>query len=121
MPISFPYRIDRTGRTAGPADHAAFVRELIEQVLFTAPGERVNRPTFGTGANQLVFAPASDEMAAVTQQLVRSALQQWLADWIEVQAVTVRADDATLEVTVSYLVRRTREAQVSTFSRRLLP
>jgi phage baseplate assembly protein W len=119
MPLSFPYRIDRTGRTASPADEARHVRELIEAVLFTAPGERVNRPSLGTGVHQLVFAPASSEMATATQHLVRGALQQWLADWIEVHAVDVSAQDAVLIVTVSYLLRRTREAQVATFQREI--
>jgi phage baseplate assembly protein W len=121
MPLSFPYRIDRTGRTASPADEAAHVRELIEQVIFTAPGERVNRPTFGSGVHRLVFAPSNDEMAATAQQLVRGALQQWLSEWIEVQSVDLRADEATLEVTVAYVIRRTRELQVATFERGLVP
>jgi phage baseplate assembly protein W len=119
MPISFPYRVDRTGRTASPADEAAHVRELIEQVLFTAPGERVNRPTFGTGVHQLVFAPASDEMATATQQLVKSALQQWLGAWIELQDVTVTARESTIEVSIVYMLRRTREQQLATFERTL--
>ena len=102
-----------------PVDSAAAVRELVEQVLFTAPGERVNRPTFGTGVHQLLFAPASDEMAAAAQQLVRGALQQWLGAWIEVQNVSVAADDATLTVTVAYLLRSSREQQLVTLERGL--
>ncbi len=52
--LDFPYRISATGRSAttGDADH---VRDLIEQVLFTAPGERVMRPDFGSGLLALVF------------------------------------------------------------------
>jgi uncharacterized protein len=117
MPLAFPYRIDATGRTAEPADFATFVRELLELVLFTAPGERVMRPTFGTGVHQLVFAPASAEMATATQHLVRSALQAWLSEWIEVQDVAVSADDSRLIVTVSYLLRATREQQRTSFAR----
>ncbi len=119
MPLSFPYRIQAMGRTAEPADTPAWVRELLEMVLFTAPGERVMRPSFGTGVHQLVFAPASDEMATATQHLVRSALQQWLSDWIEVQDVLVKADDNRLTVTVAYLLRATREQQRTSFAREL--
>ncbi len=117
MPISFPYRADRTGRTATPASEEAHVRELIEQLLFTAPGERVNRPSLGTGVYQLVFAPASDELATVTQQLVRSALQQWLGAYIEVQDVSVTAREAVVEISVKYLLRRTRAQQEASFQR----
>ncbi|MBF0686747.1 MAG: GPW/gp25 family protein [Cellulomonas sp.] len=107
MAIDFPYRIDPTGRTATPADAPAHARALVEQVLMTAPGERVMRPRFGTGIHQLVFAPAGDQAAAAAQALVTGALQESLAAWIEVQEVTVVAFDGGLEVTVSYRLRST--------------
>ena len=88
MNVDFPFHFDSRGRTAETADDD-HVRDLIEQVLFTAPGERVNRPDFGSGLLQLVFAPNSAELAAATQFLVQGALQQWLGDLIEVRAVQV--------------------------------
>jgi len=90
---------------------------MIEQLLFTTPGERVNRPDFGTGLMQLVFAPNSDELAAATQFLVQGALQQWLGELIQVDAVQVQNDDSTLRVVVQYTVRRTQEQQVAQFVR----
>ena len=117
MTISFPYRIDATGRTATPIDVSAHVRELIEQVLFTAPGERVMRPTFGSAIHQLVFAPASPELMGIAEHLVRSGLQQWLHDWIELQEVRVEADGATITVTVAYLLRRTGARELATVTR----
>ena len=114
--IAFPYRFEGGGRTAqaGRDDHA---RQLVEQVLFTSPGERVNRPSFGTGLAQLVFAPNSQELATATQFLVQAALQQTLGDLIQVEAIRVDSVDATLSVTVQYVVRRTQERQVGTFAR----
>ena len=85
-------------------------------MLFTAPGERVNRPEFGSGLLQLVFAPNSDELAATTQFLVQGALQQWLGDLIEVEAVQVEAEDPTLRVTVQYVVRRTQKRRPPSFT-----
>jgi len=117
VPISHPFRIDATGRTATPADERALVRELVEQVLFTRPGERVMRPTFGSGVHQLVFAPASDEVAAIAQHLVRAALQQWLATWIEVRDVQVEAAESRLTITVAYASRRTGAGDVVTLAR----
>ena len=116
MQIDYPYHFDSRGRTAttDPDDH---IRDLIEQVLFTLPGERVNRPTFGTGLLQLGFAPNSDELATATQFLVQSALQQWLGDLIQVEAVAVENVDSTLRLTVQYTVRRTQQRQVAQFSR----
>jgi phage baseplate assembly protein W len=114
MSVDYPYQFDGRGRTAttGVADH---VRDLIEQLLFTSPGERVNRPTFGSGVQQLVFAPNSPELAATTQMLVQGALQQWLSEWIDVAGVDVVADDAVLRVTVRYTIRRTDEKREDVF------
>jgi phage baseplate assembly protein W len=116
MHIDFPWRIDGRGRTAATTetDH---VRDMIEQLLFTTPGERVNRPDFGSGVLQLVFAPASTELAAATQFLVQAGLQQWLGDRIQVESVSVTVEDATLRVLVQYLLLSTQERQVVEFTR----
>ena len=112
--VDFPYRFDSRGRTA-QTDDADHIRDLIYQVLFTSPGERVMRPTFGSGLLQLVFAPNSDVLAATTQMLVQGALQQWLGDLIVVEALSVEAEDATLRVTVQYVIRRTATRETQTF------
>lgn len=112
--LDFPYRFDSRGRTAA-TDDADHLRDLIYQVLFTSPGERVMRPDFGSGLLQLVFAPNSDVLAATTQMLVQGALQQWLGDLIVVEAVSVEAEDATLRVTVQYVIRRSASRVTETF------
>ncbi len=114
--IDFPFHIYDDGRTASttPDDH---IRDLIEQVLFTSPGERVNRPSFGSGLLQLVFAPNSDALATATQFMVQGALQQWLGDLIQVENVEVTSQDSTLRVEVRYVVRRNGQRQVTQFSR----
>lgn len=118
MNIDFPYRFDGRGRTAlaGDDDH---IRDLIEQLLFTSPGERVNRPDFGSGLLGLVFAPNSEELATTTEFLVQGSLQQWLGELITVEAVQVLAEDATLTVTVRYIVRCNQERQVAQFTREM--
>ena len=116
MSVDYPYRIDGRGRTAetGGDEH---VRDLIEQLLFTVPGERVNRPDFGCGLLQLVFAPNSAELAAATQFTIAAAMQQWLGEIIAVDAVTVENIDAELRVTIRYVVNRTGETRVAEFRR----
>ena len=95
-PIAHPFHVDGRGRVAAAAaaDH---LDQLVEQVLFTAPGERVNRPDFGSGLDQLVFAPNSEELQTAVEYLVHGALQQWLGDLLQVEDVAVTHDDATLE------------------------
>jgi phage baseplate assembly protein W len=115
MHLSFPFRFDPRGLTAEAPDDDAYIRDLIEQVLFTTPGERVNRPDYGSGLLQLVFAGA---LAAATQLTVQASLQQWLGDLIEVEAVEVERSDATLTVTLRYLVRRNQRRQIARFDHR---
>lgn len=100
--IGVPLRIDTSGRTATATD-PDYLRALIREVLFTRPGERVNRPDFGSGLLQLVLAPTDDTLAATTQLTVQSALQRWLGDLIDVAAVEVESDEETLRVVISYL------------------
>jgi uncharacterized protein len=100
--VGFPLRLDLRGRTT-LADDEDYLKGLIEQVLFTGPGERVNRPDFGSGVARLVFAPSGDSLAESTQALVHGALQQWLGELIRVESVRVTAVDARLEVVVDYL------------------
>src|SRR5262245_24328218 len=116
MRPAYPYHFDARGQTAETTD-GTHVRDLIEQVLFTAPGERVMRPDFGSGIGQLVFAPNSTELASATQMLVQGALQQWLGNVIAVRAVEVEASDAVLSVTVQYALRGSNDLQVQTFQR----
>lgn len=116
MNIDYPYRFDGRGRTAETNDNE-HIRDMVEQLLFTAPGERVNRPNFGCGLLALVFEPNSEELAAATQFLVQGSLQQWLGDLIEVNDVKVVNDDSTLLVTVRYTIRRTMEEQTARFTR----
>ena len=116
MNVDFPYRIDARGRTAD-AGEDGHVRDLIEQLLFTAPGERVNRPTFGSGLLGLVFEPNGEALAAATEHTVHGALQLWLGDIILVEGVDVASDESRLEVTVRYVVRRTEEQRLVTVVR----
>jgi phage baseplate assembly protein W len=108
--FDFPFGIDPSGHTAStdPDDH---VRDMIEQLLLTQPGERVNRPDFGSGLLQLVFAPNSPEIAAALELSVQAALQRWLGDVIEVQELDAESEDSTLRVTIRYMIKRTGEVR----------
>lgn len=116
MNVDFAYHFDGRGRTAEATD-AEHIVDMIEQLVLTAPGERVNRPSFGSGALQLVFAPNSDVVAAATQLSLQAALQEWLGDVIEVTEVVVENEDATLRLEIRFVVRRTGEIGVATVTR----
>lgn len=118
--LAFPYRVDGRGRTA-QAERDAWLRGLIEQLLFTVPGERVNRPDFGCGLMQLVFAPNSPELAATVQALVHASLQQWLGYLLQIDEVLASSEDASLSVLVRYTVLETQESGTAEFTRELGP
>lgn len=106
--FDFPFHIDHRGRTAA-VDYSGHVRDMIEQLLLTEPGERVNRPDFGGGLRQLVFAPNSPELAATLSYTLRAALQLWLGDVVEIADLEVSAQDARLAVALDYTIRETGE------------
>ena len=119
MYVAFPYRVDGRGRSAEAENDDAHLRELIEQLLFTVPGERVNRPDFGCGLMQLVFAPNSIELAATVQALVHGALQQWLGHLLRIDEVSADAADSTLSVSVRYTVLRTQASKTASFTQKV--
>jgi len=111
--LAYPYTAGSTGvpKTDGPDDH---IRDLILQVLFTNPGERVNLPTFGVGVQQLVFAPNSDALRSSTQFLIQTGLQEWLGDRITVNQVTVSSipgEEETVTIEIFYTVNATQQRQ----------
>ena len=115
MNIDFPFHFSGDGRTAvtGDDDH---ICDMIEQLLFTNHGERVNRPDFGSGLLQMVFAPNSPEVATALQFSLQADLQRWLGDLIELQALEVTSIDSSLLISIQYLVRRSNESKTEQFT-----
>jgi phage baseplate assembly protein W len=98
--LSFPFRLTPEGSVA-TADTSEHIRQRVEQLLFTAPGERVMLPEFGSGVRDLVFAPNSPVLAAATEFTIARALQTFLPE-VMINAVDVASEDETLRITVVY-------------------
>ncbi len=116
MNVDYPLHFDERGRTAS-TDEDDHVRDLLEQLLFTSPGERVNRPDFGSGLLQLVFAPNSPELAAALRFTTQAAIQRYLGDVLDLQQLDVTSEEATLRVSVQYALRRSGEVRQAVFER----
>lgn len=116
--IAVPFHFDYRGRTAlvARADH---IRAMLEQLLFTSPGERVNRPDLGSGLMQLVFAPNSPELAATLQFTIQAAIQRWLGDLITLQLLEVTSQDTRLQIVIHYIIRQTNTSQVAQFTQEI--
>ena len=120
LEVGFPFQLDTRGRAFDPGyeDH---IRQLIELVLFTSPGERVNRPDFGCGLLELVFSPETEQETTVTRHLVQTSLQRWLGDLISVQQVEIDLRDTKLDIHIAYQLLDQDREQVATFELRDLP
>ena len=108
--FQYPFAVDAgLGRLAVQTDFAEHVEQLIKQVLFTNPGERVNRPDFGCGIRRMVFAPNSQESASLAQVTIFQALEKWLSPLIKVDQVEVNAVEETLTIKIGYLLKARQE------------
>ncbi len=111
--LHYPFAIDAGGgRVAEEGDYEAYIRQLIRQVLLTAPGERINRPDFGAGIRRMVFAPNSPEVASMAQTFVYQALTRWLATLIKVEEIRVSAVESTMFVDIRYVVIQRGESRL---------
>ncbi|MFZ5758618.1 MAG: GPW/gp25 family protein [Thermodesulfobacteriota bacterium] len=108
---SFPLTVGREGTIRASGGDEA-LRGKIIQVLFTAPGERVNLPEFGCGLFNLVFEANNDILAAAMEFTIGQALARWLGDEIMVEGMDVSAKEETVTVEIAYTRKRdlTREA-----------
>ncbi|MBD1873792.1 GPW/gp25 family protein [Nodosilinea sp. FACHB-131] len=89
--------------------YEAAVRQSIEMILSTAPGERLMRPDFGCGIHDLVFATNGAETIGQIVSEVQRSLVEWEAriDVLDV-AVQPSADNPShLLIQINYQVRNT--------------
>lgn len=108
--ILYPFALEKgLGTLAEEAEYSEHVEQMVKQILFTSPGERVNRPDFGCGLSRMVFAPNSDTTANLTQVMIVQALEKWISNLIEVIDVKVSANNEKLEVSIVYILRARQE------------
>lgn len=115
MNVAFPFQLSKSGGTA-TCTNPEHVSHLVYQLLFTAVGERVNRPTFGCGIRQLVFEPGGEVLAIATKQLIEASFQQWLGNVVEVSSLEVEAVDSALQVGITYRIRELNEQVSATYT-----
>lgn len=110
--IQYPFTIDDyRGTFAEAPNHPEHVKQMIKQVLFTSPGERINRPEFGCGLRRMIFAPNSDVTASLLQITIYQALENWLGSLISVDKVEVNAREEVLEVQIVYLLKTIQQRE----------
>lgn len=114
--IDFPYHLDDRGHTAATSSRDEHIRQMLEQLLYTRPGERVNRPDFGCGLGDLVFEPNRGRLAAALEVMVVTSVGQWLGDVIQLQTVDIEAQEEKLLVNITYLVRATGDPGSTTIA-----
>jgi phage baseplate assembly protein W len=113
--FSFPFQIDSSGRNVVVDDHE-HIRQQMELILFTSPGERLNHPTFGCGINQMMFERNDAETALSAKYLIQSSLQYWMGEDIEIKTVDIQSQDEVLSVIINYLIKQKKESFSATFT-----
>jgi phage baseplate assembly protein W len=114
--LDYPFHFDDRGRTS-LTDEDDHIRDMIEQFLFTAAGERVNRPDFGGGLLHVLFEPNSEALVSTLQRTAQAGLQQYLGDLITVQVLVASTEESTLRVSVRYILQRNGEPRTANFER----
>ena len=110
--IQYPFAIDAgLGKLAEENDYSKHVRQMMLQVLFTNPGERINRPDFGCGLRRMIFAPNSDVTANLLQVTIFQSLEKWLGNLIILVDVKAEAKNETLDVRIVYILKARQERQ----------
>lgn len=114
--LAYPLAFDAgRGRFAKVIDYERYVRDLVLQTLLTAPGERINRPEFGTPIPQLLFAGIDEEIADLVKAQIRRALDRWLGDVVRVDRVETRhPEPTTFVIEVGYTILATGTSDVLT-------
>lgn len=114
--LRYPFTIGHDGKIdiTNEEDH---IRDMIEQCLFTSPGERVDLLEFGCGLRDIIFSPNSEILAAITRITVTTTLQKWLGTIIRVNDVQVTSIEEKLHINISYTIIRTREKDQLEFIR----
>jgi hypothetical protein len=119
---AYPLRIDVGAGQVARVRYADHVNQLIEQLLLTSPGERVNMPEFGCGLRRAVFAAQNDALVATVKIQVQQAINAYLGDQVRLTAIDVRSgadptsgvDEGELLVTLSYILVDTQGLQTVT-------
>ena len=110
--IHYPFAIDKgLGTLAEENDYSKHVRQMMLQVLFTNPGERINRPDFGCGLRRMIFAPNSDVTANLLQVTIFQSLERWLGNLISLIDVKAQAINEKLDVRIVYILKARQEKQ----------
>jgi phage baseplate assembly protein W len=112
--LTFPLQVGPHGHTQ-TVDPSVAAEQLIAQLLFTNPGERLNRPTLGCGLIELLFDAGTDELRAATRFQVLAGLQQWLSDVVTVVSVEVTGTGGGFDVTVTYRLPATTQLRTVTY------
>ncbi len=89
--VRFPIRPDRAG-VLEYVDGGEVVRQSIETILDTEPGERVMLPTFGCGLRRYLMEPNNVATRAAMQIDISEALTTW-EPRVQLTKVTVEPGD----------------------------
>jgi uncharacterized protein len=120
--LSFPLRLNDRDRIVMAGDDTD-IKQAIQIIINTVPGERVMRPDFGCLIHELIFWPANEQTAAVAERYVTDALNQW-EPRIELKSVRVTPGSSELGeliIEISYQIKDQHDPRSLVYPFYLLP
>lgn len=106
--VAFPVGLDEASRGLGYAEGPEKVRQAIQIVLDTEPGERIMRPSFGCGLRRYLMEPNTVAVRALIRRDVELALGTWEPRIALTEVRVSEGDDpALVEIAVAYIHVRT--------------
>jgi phage baseplate assembly protein W len=105
----FPIEVDETTGRIKQSEYEEDIAEAIRIIIWTAKGERVMRPDFGSGIERFLFEGTDDTTLRLIESELEEAIRIWEPRVHEIQ-VTVERDpqhDEKLFIQVQYEVRTT--------------
>jgi len=110
--LAFPLRVDSRGGLA-LARREDDVREAIQIILGTAPGERPQRPEFGCGIHNHVFEAVDAYALGRLEQEIRIALDRWepRIDVVGVDFDLTGAGSGELLIEIAYALRGSNDVR----------
>jgi uncharacterized protein len=111
--LHFPFQIGSLGAPRVVGNDEA-ISQKLHQLLFTRRGERVNRPRYGSGVQELVFSGAGRDATAAAEFTIAADIARHLPE-VKLDAVRVTTADATLFIDILYTVLASGEELAASF------
>jgi phage baseplate assembly protein W len=110
--LSYPFRIGPNGRPVQVTSIEEHIRDELEQLLLTSPGERLFLPEFGVGLQKLSFGNLNESNLALAKTVFTEKLAKWLGNRIIPDELELEVVNDKINLKLRYRIRETNDSRV---------